>query len=155
MEEAHRSLAMVVAWLCYRWQRREGRFCRICYRYSYNWCFSPTFMSVLSNLFYPAGRTRHNIIMKPRAAPVNSKVTTKICWTLKYCICVIVIFWNQRLSITYAHAAFDKFHPFSVTNLWRPPFMYVTFSTYKLAIAQYNLNFKLMYNHLFIPLWFF
>jgi len=34
---------------------------------------------------------------------------------------------------------------------------YVTFSTYKLAIAKYNLNFKLMYNHLFIPLniWFF
>jgi len=29
---------------------------------------------------------------------------------------------------------------------------YVTYSTYKLAIAKYNLNFKLMYNHLFILL---
>src|SRR6218665_1666403 len=27
-------------------------------------------------------RAAQDIIMKPRAAPVNSKVTTKICWTL-------------------------------------------------------------------------
>ena len=31
---------------------------------------------------------------------------------------------------------------------------YVKFSTYKLAIAKYNLSFKLVYNHLFIPLTF-
>ena len=68
--------------------------------------------TVLSNLFDPVGRIRHTVIMKPRAAPVNSKGTTKICWTLVYCICVIVIFWNQR----YAHATFDKCYPFSVTN---------------------------------------
>jgi len=29
---------------------------------------------------------------------------------------------------------------------------YVTISTYKLAIAKYKLNFKLICNHLFIPL---
>src|SRR6218665_1098231 len=36
-------------------------------------------------------RAAQDIIMKPRAAPVNSKVTAKICSTLIYCICVIVI----------------------------------------------------------------
>ena len=61
-------------------------------------------------------RAAQDIVMKPRAAPVNSKVTTKICWTLIYCTCVIVICWNQRLFITYAHATFDKFYPSSVTN---------------------------------------
>ena len=40
----------------------------------------------------------------------------------------------------------------TVTNLGPHPLQYVTFYTYKLAIAEYNLNFKLMYNHLFIPL---
>jgi len=46
------------------------------------------------------------------------------------------------------------FSPLSqiVTNLGPRPIKYVTFSTYKLAIAKYNLNFKLTYNHLFIPL---
>ena len=61
-------------------------------------------------------RAAQDLIMKPRAAPVNSKVTTKICWILIYCFCVIVIFWNQRLFIMYAHATFDKLYPFSVTN---------------------------------------
>src|SRR6218665_559967 len=89
-------------------------------------------------------RAAHQIIMKPRATPVSSKVTTKICSTLIYCICVIIIFWNPRLSIMYVHATFDKFYPTSVT------LKYVTFSTYKLAIAKYSLNFYLMYNHLFI-----
>ena len=95
------------------------------------------------------------IITKPRTAPVNSKVTTKICWTLTYCICVIVIFWNQRLFITYVHATFDNFYPSSVTNCHKSrttSLKDVTLSTYKLAITKYNLNFKLMYNHLFIPL---
>src|SRR6218665_263934 len=77
--------------------------------------------------------------MKPRAAPVTSKVTIKICCTLIYCICVIVIFWNERLFITYAHTTFDKFY-FSVTNLGPRPLTYVTFSTYKLAIAKYYLR---------------
>jgi len=50
---------------------------------------------------------------------------------------------------------FDKFYPAPVTNChssWTPPLQYVTFSSYKFAIGKYNLNFKLMYNHLFIPL---
>src|SRR6218665_722814 len=62
---------------------------------------------------------------------------------------------NVRIpSITYAHTTFDKFYPSSVTNCHKsrtPPIKYVIFPTYKLAIAKYNLNFKLMYNHLFIP----
>jgi len=92
-------------------------------------------------------------IMKPRAAPVNSKITTNISWTLIYCICVIVIFRNQRLSIMHVHDTFDKFYPSSVTNCHKsrtPPLKYFIFSTYKFALAKYNLNFKLMYNHLFI-----
>ena len=40
---------------------------------------------------------------------------------------------------------------YTVTNLGPHSFKYVTFSTYKLALAKYNLNFKLIYNHLFIP----
>ena len=62
-----------------------------------------------------APRAAQDIIMNPRAAPVNSKVTTIICWTLIYCICVIVIFWNQTLLITYAHANFYKVYPCSPT----------------------------------------
>ena len=54
---------------------------------------------VLSNRFDNAGRTRHNHEAAGRTS--KFKRTTKICWTLIYCICVIVIFWNQRLSITY------------------------------------------------------
>ena len=107
--------------------------------------------SVLSNLFDPVGRTRHNHEAVGRTILVSSKVTTKICWTLIYCIWVIiVIFLNPRLSITCVNATFDKFYLTSVT------FKYITFSTYKLAIAKYNLNVKLMYHHLFIPLnlWF-
>ena len=44
----------------------------------------------------------------------------------------------------------------TVTNLGPRSLKYVTFSTYKFAIAKYNLNFKLKYNHLFTPLnlWF-
>ena len=102
-------------------------------------------------------RAARDIIMKPRAAPVNSNVglTIKISWTLIYCICVIVIFRNQRLSITYVHATFEKCYLYHKSRT--PPLKYVTFSTYKLAIVKYNLNFKLMYNNLFIPLnlWFF
>jgi len=104
------------------------------------------------------------------------------------------------LSITYAHATFDKFYPSSVkfcllldflrkfltnlastgglheisqqavgwtaliylinvknlsqtvANLGPRPLKYVTFYTYKLAKAKYNLNFKLMHNHLFRPI---
>ena len=78
-------------------------------------------------------RAAQNIIMKPRAAPVNSKVTTKICWALGpiYCNFVIVMFWNTMLSITYAHDTFDKCYPSSVTNCHKsrtPPLKYVTFS---------------------------
>jgi len=40
----------------------------------------------------------------------------------------------------------------TVTNLGHSPLKHVTFSTYKLAIAKYNVNFKLMYNHLFMSL---
>ena len=41
-------------------------------------------------------------------------------------------------------------HPLSqiVTNLGPRTLKYVTLSTYKLAIAKYNLNVKLMYDHL-------
>ena len=41
----------------------------------------------------------------------------------------------------YAQATFDKFYLSSVTNLGPRPLKYVTFSTYKLAIAKCNWNF--------------
>jgi len=37
----------------------------------------------------------------------------------------------------------------AVTNLGPPSLKYVTFSTYKLEIARYNLNFKLMIIYLY------
>ena len=40
----------------------------------------------------------------------------------------------------------------TVTNLGPRPLKYVTFYSYKLAIAKYNLNFKLMYNYVFRPI---
>jgi len=36
----------------------------------------------------------------------------------------------------------------TITNLGPRPLKFFTFSTYKLAISKYNLNFKLMHNHL-------
>ena len=37
----------------------------------------------------------------------------------------------------------------TATNLGPPSLKHVTFSTYKLATAKYNLHFRLMYNRLF------
>src|SRR6218665_1883339 len=75
-------------------------------------------------------RAAQDIIMKPRAAPVNSKETTKICGTLKLLLylCNNCNFLNQR----YAHATFHKCYPSSVTHCHKsrtPPLKYVTFST--------------------------
>jgi len=41
----------------------------------------------------------------------------------------------------------------TVTNLGPRPVKNITFSTYKFAIAEYNLNFKLIYNHLISFKW--
>ena len=108
-------------------------------------------------------RAAQDIIMKPRAAPVNSNATTKILLNIN-----ILYLYNCNLLKS------EVFHNICTRYFWQMSpllchklsqisdpvpliFLYVTFSTYKLAIAKYNLNFKLMYNHLFIPLniWFF
>src|SRR6218665_534954 len=76
--------------------------------------------------------------MKPRAAPVHSKATTTV-------LCNCNLLKSEVVHNVYVHATFDKFYPSSVTNCHTsrtPPLKHVTFSTYKLAIAKYNLNFK-------------
>jgi len=50
----------------------------------------------------------------------------------------------------YAQDTLTNFTPplsQTVTNLGLRPLKYDTFSTYKLAITKYNLNFQLKYNH--------
>src|SRR6218665_1238596 len=76
------------------------------YFYSLHQC-CPTFLTP---------RAAHDIIMKPRAAPVNSKVTTNI--NIFYsCHCRPNLLKSEVVhNVCTAHATFDKFYLSSVTN---------------------------------------
>ena len=107
--DAHLSETVGSNLKCSKWPFGIVRIATLCLRQSpHDICFltTPINHKLIVEQCCPTfltPRAAQDIIMKPRAAPVNSKVTTKICWILIYGICVIVIFWNQRLSIMYAH----------------------------------------------------
>src|SRR6218665_1383454 len=67
-----------------------------------------------TNLFDPAGRTRHNHEAANRTSKLKSNDYNLLNINILYlCNCALL---KSELSITYAHATFDKCYPSSVTN---------------------------------------